>query len=490
MKIIPIILCGGSGTRLWPLSRKLYPKQLLALVGDNSLLQNTVSRIESLDCVDCRLDIEKSLYVSNEEHRFLVAQQLQELGQIKARIVLEPEGRNTAPALSAAAEIICQEGEDALMMVMPADHLIKDEAAFHAAICEATSLARKDYLVTFGIVPAHPETGYGYIEHGKNLDGKEGCFSIKQFVEKPDLETATGYVDSGDFFWNSGMFLIKASVWLKAVSEMKPEISKACQQAVGLAEQDLDFIRLNRDAFINSPADSIDYAVMENVTETATHPYKGAVVALDAGWSDIGAWDSLWEVSEKQAAGNVLRGDVITDDTSNSMVLAEHRLVTTVGLENIIIIETADAVLVADKTKAQNVKNIVNQIKALNRDEADIHRCVYRPWGNYQGIDLGARFQVKRIVVNPGAQLSLQMHHHRAEHWVVVSGTARVTKGEETFLLSENQSTYIPIGVVHRLENPGTIPLEIIEVQSGSYLGEDDIVRFQDQYGRGKSKEG
>lgn len=483
MKIIPVVLCGGSGTRLWPMSRQLFPKQLLSLTDEKSLLQNTILRLSSLSCDEKNDSINESIFVSNEEHRFLVAQQLNELGILNSKIVLEPVGKNTAPALTAAADIV-EKDNDALLLVMPADHVIADKASFHEAICKAAKLAEQDYLVTFGILPTRAETGYGYIKKGSVIDDGNGVYGINRFVEKPDAKTAQKYLDSGEFYWNSGMFLIKASVWLKAIDQFNSKIAEACKSAVNNATSDLDFIRLDKASFEASPSDSIDYAVMEKVTEDAGGSFKGAVVSLDAGWSDIGAWDSLWDISEKDPEGNVLRGDVLTENTRNTMVMAEHRLVSTVGLENIVVIETADAVLVADKDAAQDVKSIVNQIKSQNRVEADIHRCVYRPWGNYQGIDTGERFQVKRIEVSPGSSLSLQMHHHRAEHWIVVKGTAKVTKGEETFLLSENQSTYIPIGVTHRLENPGTIPLEIIEVQSGSYLGEDDIVRFEDIYGR------
>ncbi|MDH5547739.1 MAG: mannose-1-phosphate guanylyltransferase/mannose-6-phosphate isomerase [Gammaproteobacteria bacterium] len=483
MQLIPVILCGGSGTRLWPMSRQMFPKQLLALTNEFTLLQNTINRVKGLQCGSkIKADPSKALFVSNEEHRFLIAQQLQDIGIAGAKIVLEPAGRNTAPALTAAAQIILKQ-DDALMLVMPADHIIPNVQRFHEAVCRAAELAIQDQLVTFGIVATRPETGYGYIERGEGVDG-DPHYPIKRFVEKPDLDTAKQYLDSGNFYWNSGMFLMKASIWQQAIAQFNPDIARNCQAAVDNAQSDMDFVRLNKSAFCDSPSDSIDYAVMEKLATDSAHQFKGAVVALDAGWSDIGAWDSLWDVSDKQASGNVFKGDVIADSTENSMVLADHRLVTTVGLKNMIVVETADAVLVADMNNAQNVKNIVNQIKERKRTEADIHRNVFRPWGSYQGIDVGERFQVKRIVVKPGAALSLQMHHHRAEHWIVVKGTARVTRGDEVTLLSENQSTYIPIGVTHRLENPGTIPLEIIEVQSGSYLGEDDIVRFEDQYGR------
>lgn len=529
MKIQPVILSGGSGTRLWPLSREFYPKQLLSLNSELSLLQETVKRLDGLDKMvaqntssasghkpDDSIDISvlPALIVCNEEHRFLVAEQARQAEIALKNIVLEPSGRNTAPALTLAAEILLQDGassnssdpaaennrsEEAVMLVMPADHVIKDIRAFHQAIQLGAQLALKTYLVTFGIVPGHAETGYGYIKKGGVIDmHKAGLQAndIASFVEKPDAATAQSYLDSGEYLWNSGMFMMKASIWLQAINQYSPEMCAACQQAVQQGEQDQDFFRVHSETFNDCSSDSIDYAVMEKIstaqasageiatTEKNKAVLKSAVIPLDAGWSDIGSWSSLWESSVANEQGNVIKGDVYSVDTRNSLLLAEHRLLATVGLDDIVVIETADAVLVARKDKAQHVKQIVEKIKADKRTEHQIHRRVHRPWGCYESVDVGDRFQVKRITVKPGCSLSLQMHHHRAEHWIVVKGAAKVTKGEETFLLSENESTYIPIGVTHRLENPGTLPLELIEVQSGSYLGEDDIVRFEDDYNR------
>ena len=476
----PVVLSGGSGTRLWPLSREHYPKQLLAFAGDRSLLQETVLRAGQ-----SAPDAAAPIIVCNEQHRFLVAEQVRELGKTPAGIILEPVGRNTAPALTLAALAIERQGQDPVMLVMPADHVIRDQQAFAGALAEAAALAEAGYLVTFGIVPAAPETGYGYIKLGAALSGDGGkARGVAAFVEKPDLPTAQAYLDSGEYLWNSGLFMMRASVWLQAIGKFQPDILAACRRAMEEGEADRDFYRVGKDAFSACPSDSIDYAVMEKVAAAGKGDLKVAVVPLDAGWSDVGAWSAIWEVSVPDADGNVSRGDVLTHATRNSLLFAEHRLVAGVGLEDMVVVETADAVMVAHKSQAQEVKQIVDRLKAQNRSERLTHRRVYRPWGTYEGIDAGNRFQVKRIVVKPGEALSLQMHHHRAEHWVVVRGTARVTHGEEVFLLSENQSTYIPIGETHRLENPGTIPLEIIEVQSGSYLGEDDIVRFEDVYER------
>ena len=478
----PVILSGGSGTRLWPLSREHYPKQLLCFAGEHTLLQDTVSRA-GLSAAE----IAAPLIVCNEEHRFLVAEQLRELGAAPARIILEPAGRNTAPALTLAALAIAQQDEDAVMLVMPADHVVRDEQAFSAAVAEAVTLAETGYLVTFGIVPAGPETGYGYIKAGGPVPKGGTARALAAFVEKPDLATAQGYVASGDYLWNSGMFVMRASVWLQAIGRFRADILAACRRAFAAGSEDRDFFRVDTAAFTACASDSIDYAVMEKVT-AGQGDLRAAVVPLSAGWSDVGAWPAIWEVGIPDADGNVSRGDVLTHDTHNSLLFAEHRLLAGVGLEDMVVVETADAVMVAPKSQAQEVKKIVERLKAENRSERLSHRRVHRPWGTYEGIDAGDRFQVKRIVVKPNASLSLQMHHHRAEHWVVVRGTARVTCGEKVFLLSENESTYIPIGEKHRLENPGAIPLEIIEVQSGSYLGEDDIVRFEDVYGRKESK--
>ena len=478
----PVILSGGSGTRLWPLSREHYPKQLLCFATERTLLQETALRA-GLSAGE----VAAPLIVCNEEHRFLVAEQLRELGTAPAGIILEPTGRNTAPALTLAALAIEQQDDNAVMLVMPADHVVRDAQAFAAAVAEAVPLAEAGYLVTFGIVPAAPETGYGYIKMGGPVANGGAARELAAFVEKPDLATAQGYVASGDYLWNSGMFVMRASVWLQAIGQFRADILAECRRAFAAGSEDSDFFRVDKAAFTACASDSIDYAVMEKVT-TGQGDLRGAVVPLSAGWSDVGAWPAIWEVGIPDVDGNVSRGDVLTHDTRNSLLFAEHRLVAGVGLEDMVVVETADAVMVAPKSQAQEVKKIVEQLKAENRSERLSHRRVHRPWGTYEGIDGGDRFQVKRIVVKPNASLSLQMHHHRAEHWVVVRGTARVTCGEKVFLLSENQSTYIPIGEKHRLENPGAIPLEIIEVQSGSYLGEDDIVRFEDVYGRKESK--
>ncbi|MHB8742021.1 MAG: mannose-1-phosphate guanylyltransferase/mannose-6-phosphate isomerase [Sulfuricaulis sp.] len=468
MKINPVILSGGSGTRLWPLSREHYPKQLLCLIGDQTLLQQTVSRLDGLE------NVAAPLLVCNEEHRFLIAEQLRQLGNAPADIVLEPVGRNTAPALTLAAlALVKRAPQDDLMLVMPADHVIQHTDKFHAAVRQGVSLAQSGKLVTFGIVPTTPETGYGYIKKGTGS-------SVAAFVEKPDAETAQQYVTSRDYLWNSGMFMMRAGVWLEELKRFHPAMLEACQTAYEQGKRDSDFYRVNALAFASCQSNSIDYAVMEE-TKLA------AVVALDAGWSDIGAWSSLWEVSKQDDQGNVMQGDVYQHATKNTLLISQHRFLAAVGLNDIIVVETPDAVLVVHKDHAQNVKEVVNRLKRDKRSEYQTHRRVYRPWGYYEGIDAGQRFQVKRLMVKSGAALSLQMHHHRAEHWIVVKGTARVTKGEEVFMLTENQSTYIPLGTTHRLENPGNIPLEIIEVQSGSYLGEDDIVRFEDQYNRHQS---
>jgi len=478
MDIKPVILSGGSGTRLWPLSRKLYPKQLLPLVNDQSLLQDTIERVQGIPAVTPNV-----LVVCNEEHRFMVAEQLRQLNVGSDAIVLEPEGRNTAPALTLAAEILNAKDKDSVMLVMPADHVIQDVTAFEKTVSAGAALAEQGYVVTFGVVPDRPETGYGYIQKGDQISSSEGN-AIARFVEKPDSKTAEEYLESGDYLWNSGMFMMKPAIWLQHMHDLNPAILEACKTAINKGEQDNDFYRVDKDAFLASPSDSIDYAVMEKLT--AAEDGQAVVLPLQAAWSDVGAFDALWDIGEKDATGNVTRGDVVTVDAENSMMISETRLVAAIGLKNTVVIETADAVLVADKSCVQNVKQVVDWLKDQEREEHLIHRRVFRPWGSYEGIDVGERHQVKRIIVNPGAALSLQKHHHRAEHWIVVSGTAKVTRGEETFIVSENESTYIPVGTKHRLENPGTIPLHMIEVQSGSYLGEDDIVRFDDQYGRAK----
>lgn len=468
--LIPVIMAGGSGSRLWPLSRELYPKQFLQLDGEATMLQATVNRLQLLACA-------APLVICNEDHRFLVAEQLRHLGKLAHNIILEPAGRNTAPAIALAALTALQtagEGEDPLLLVLAADHVIRDEAAFTASVQAAMPHAAAGKLVTFGIVPTQPETGYGYIRRGAE---QQGAFAVAQFVEKPDAVTAEGYLASGEYYWNSGMFLFRASRFLAELQAFRPDIHAACSLAVGTINPDLDFVRVDKAAFLACPSDSIDYAVMEKTADAV-------VVPMDAGWSDVGSWSSLWEISTKDAAGNVFRGDVMQYGSSNNYVFAESGLVSLVGVDNLVVVQTKDAVLVVDQRKVQDVKKIVEGLKAAGRSEHHVHREVYRPWGKYDAIDHGGRYQVKRISVKPGEKLSLQMHHHRAEHWIVVSGTAKVTNGERTFLVTENESTFIPVGAVHALENPGKVTLELIEVQSGSYLGEDDIVRLQDLYGR------
>ena len=462
--ITPVILSGGSGTRLWPLSRELYPKQLLKLVGNHTMLQDTVLRLGGLKAG-------APVVVCNDSHRFLVAEQLRLLGIKPRAIVLEPVGRNTAPAIALAAFAA---DPDALLLVLPADHVIRDVAAFQAAIALAVPAAEAGRLVTFGIVPGAPETGYGYIRRGTP---QGSAYAIAQFVEKPDLARAQQFVDSGEYYWNSGMFLFKASRYLEELTAHAPDIAEAARAAGLAAEPDLDFVRINKAAFELCRSESIDYAVMEKTADAV-------VVPLDAGWSDVGSWDALHQASSADADGNVFMGDIVAEDSTGCYLHAESRLVTAVGLRDHVVVETKDAIMVAPRDRVQDVKKLVARLKAEGRYEHSLHREVARPWGSYDSIDSGDRFQVKRLTIKPGAVLSLQLHHHRAEHWVVVAGTAQITRGEEVFLLEENQSTYIPLGVKHRVENPGKIPLHIIEVQSGTYLGEDDIVRFEDRYGR------
>lgn len=477
MMIQPVILSGGSGTRLWPLSREQYPKQLLSLTGEDSLLQATLRRSSDIP----EIEVTHPIVVCNEAYRFVIAEQLRQIG-LDGSIILEPVGRNTAPALTLAALEAARNGEDPILLVMPADHVILEIDAFHQAIKLGALQAAQGHIVTFGIVPDRAETGYGYIHFAKSATPE--VHAIKQFVEKPDHETATQYVQSGEYLWNSGLFMLKASVWLKSLQACRQDIFDCTKQAWEASKSDGDFIRVDKTHFAASPSDSIDYAVMEKVAQGQTSLPAGIVIPLQAGWSDVGAWDSFWKVLPQDADGNAQRGDVILDQCANTLALSSDRLLACVGVENIIVVETPDAVLVIDKNKTQDVKKVVDTLKLQARVEAKSHRKVHRPWGWYDSIDMGERFQVKRIVVKPGASLSLQMHHHRAEHWIVVTGTAQVTRGEEVYLVSENQSTYIPLGVTHMLANPGKLPLEMIEVQSGAYLGEDDIVRFNDSYGR------
>lgn len=477
MMLFPVIMAGGSGSRLWPLSRQLNPKQFLTLADDQlSMLQATIRRLDGLEAAF-------PILICNEQHRFLAAEQLRQLGMEQANILLEPMGRNTAPAIALAALQALEQAEDPILLVLAADHLIESVDAFQASIRTALALASEGKLVTFGIVPAHPEIGYGYIEQGELVG--QGGYAVNRFVEKPDLATTRDYLACGNYFWNSGMFMFRAARYLQELKRFQPAILEACRKALAAGQQDMHFTRVDADVFSACPDISIDYAVMEPLCDTASAGAEEVVmVPLDAGWSDIGSWSALWEVGTKDVDGNVLKGDVFSQATRNSYVHADSRLVATVGVEDLVIVETKDAVLVAHKDRVQDVKKIVEQLNADGRHEHVNHREVYRPWGMYDSIDGGHRYQVKRITVQPGAKLSVQMHHHRAEHWIVVSGTAKVTNGEKTYLVTENQSTYIPIGQVHALENPGVILLELIEVQSGSYLGEDDIVRFEDLYGR------
>lgn len=475
MDIIPVILSGGSGTRLWPLSRNAYPKQFLNLINDHSLFQETIQRAGALSP-------SPPIIVCNEQHRFMVAEQLRAVDAEHGGILLEPVGRNTAPAVALAALLAQRNRPDdsPLLLVLPSDHLIKDQEEFSRMVHIGADAAQAGAIVTFGVVPDKPETGYGYIQSGvgdQDASRSGAVRDVKAFVEKPDLDTAQRYLEDSNYLWNSGMFLFRADRYLQELSKYQPAMLKACEMAMQEGHEDLDFIRPDKAAFVECPSDSIDYAVMEYTREAK-------VVSLDAGWNDVGAWSSLWEVGEQDDHGNVTKGHVVQNDCSNSLIFAQHRLVSVLGLDDVIVVETADAVLVAHKDKVQDVKKIVTQLNGSAQSLTMHHRKVYRPWGAYDSVDEGERFQVKRITVNPGETLSLQKHFHRAEHWVVVSGTAEVTRGEEVTIVTENQSTYIPLGTVHRLANPGRVPLELIEVQSGSYLGEDDIVRLSDTYGR------
>lgn len=466
--ILPVIMAGGSGTRLWPLSRTLFPKQFLPLHGQVSMLQETVRRLAGLT-------ISNPSIVCNEEHRFIVAEQLREQGVVPSNVILEPVGRNTAPAIALAALKARADGDDPLLLILAADHVIENTHAFHQAVAHATELADHGKLVTFGVVPHKPETGYGYIKRGDAVNAN--AFQVSAFVEKPDEATAHKYLESGDYYWNSGMFMFRASRYLEELENHRPDILHACQTALRSAKEDLDFVRVGKSAFVACANESIDYAVMEKTRDAV-------VIPLDAGWSDVGSWCALWEIGEKDKDGNAFRGDVMLEESEGCLIYSTEKLVATVGLKDIVVVETKDAVLVAARDKVHEVKKIVQRLEEVGRSEFKHHRQVYRPWGHYDSIGNGGRYQVKCITVKPGAKLSVQMHHHRAEHWIVVSGTAKVTQGDDTFLVTENESTYIPIGMVHALENPGKVPLALIEVQSGSYLGEDDIVRFEDRYGR------
>ena len=466
--LFPVILSGGVGSRLWPVSREGRPKQFLPLGGTHSMLQETSQRLDGLEAAP-------PIVVCNEAHRFLVAEQLREINSAATALILEPAGRNTAPAIALAAIKALDSDPDAILLVLPADHHIGVPSAFVTAVQHGLAAANDGYLITFGVVPSAPETGYGYIRGGAELS--PGVLELAEFVEKPDATTAGGYLDAGNFYWNSGMFLLRAQSYLDAVLQYQPEMHRQCCAAMASASRDLDFLRPDKDSFLACPSDSIDYAVME-------HTERGGIVPLDCGWSDIGAWSALWEVGTPDTSGNVVEGDVLTHETTNSYVRSESRLVTTTGVDNLVVVETADAILVADRRNVQGVKDIVSTLKKADRSEATVHQRVFRPWGSYESLVVAEGFQVKRIIVQPGQTLSLQKHFHRAEHWIVVKGTAEVTRGEDVFSLAEDQSTYIPLGTVHRLANPGKIPLELIEVQSGSYLGEDDIVRFEDVYGR------
>lgn len=467
--LIPVILCGGSGTRLWPLSRETYPKQFLRLLGKDTLLQKTMQRLTGI------ADVDPAILVCNESSRFVVAEQLREIGMENSQILLEPARRNTAPAIAAAALQGLSRGYDPLLLVLPSDHVINNHAAFYSAVHKARIAAEKGKLVTFGITPLGPETGYGYIRAGIAQPGQ--AQPVIEYVEKPDRATAEHYLASGQYFWNSGMFIFRASRYLEELAHFEPEIVAACNQAMALSKQDLSFIRLDNQSYAGSPSKAVDYALME-------HTKNAAMVTMDAEWSDIGSWAAVWKASEKDGNNNAKQGDVLLQDCQDCLVHGSSRLVTAVGMRNTIIIETADALLIMDADRAQDAKKLVEQLIDTKRTEATQHRQIFRPWGSYDSIEVGTRFHVKRITVMQGAKLSLQMHHHRAEHWVVVSGTAKITNGDQEYLLTENQSTYIPLGVVHSLENPGKIPLELIEIQSGAYLGEDDIVRLQDNYGR------
>ena len=480
IQVTPVILCGGSGTRLWPLSRTGFPKQFLCLTGKESLFQQAALRLANLGNAD--IQVAAPIIVTGEDHRFLASEQLREIGVELGCALLEPVGRNTAPALTLAALGAMEGGKDPVLVVTPADQTVVNAGAFTSAMQKAVAEAANGTVVILGVTPDKPETGYGYIQVAKSLQGEaEAIQLVQRFVEKPDAATAQTYLNEGGYYWNAGMFVLKASVWLKAVEKFRQDILQATKDAWDKRSSDNKFVRPGKSEFASIPSESVDYAAMEHCPGS-TFPIK--MVPLDAGWNDLGAWDAVWNVLPKDEAGNAHLGDVLTTDSRNTLVHATSRLVSLVGVENLIVVETPDAVLVADKTRSQDVKHIVTQLQRTKREEHTLHRKVHRPWGWYDSIDEGGRFKVKRIQVKPKASLSLQKHHHRAEHWIVVTGTAEITNGDKVLTLTENQSTYIPLGEVHRLANPGTIPLEIIEVQSGSYLGEDDIVRFEDKYGR------
>lgn len=466
--IVPVILCGGSGTRLWPQSRQAYPKQFLALTSENTMFQETLLRLDGFDHAP-------PLIVCNKDHRFIVSEQLRLMDRAVGAIVLEPLARNTAPAIALAARQAMELYDDPTLLILAADHLIADLGRFNVAVAKAAELAGQGHLVTFGVTPTKPETGYGYIYCGKSID--DNSYSIDSFKEKPDLDTAKSYLEHGGYLWNSGMFMFKAEQVAAGIAEYSPQITQACDRAFENRDIDKDFVWIDEKEFGHCPDESFDNAVMEQTD-------RGAIVPLDAGWNDVGAWDALWDVLDKDSDGNVIKGEVISCDSRNCYISSESSLIATAGLDDIVIVESDDSILVAHKDCAQQVKTIVSRLDKLGGSKHKVHRKVFRPWGYYDSIDTGKRFQVKRICVQPGQKLSLQMHHHRAEHWIVVKGTAAITRGDSTELLTENQSTYIPVGVKHRLENPGKVDLEIIEVQSGSYLGEDDIVRFDDNYGR------
>ncbi len=471
--IIPVILAGGSGTRLWPLSRKHYPKQLIELVNHNSMIQDTVIRLKNFH------DMEQPVVICNDEYRFMIAEQMRKINIDPALIILEPVGRNTASAITIASLMLEEKYDNPILLILPADHLIENVVNFHDVIKLGNNAAKEGNLVTFGIIPKEPETGYGYIKKGDNVSAFSNVYKIDKFVEKPCFKNAKKYVDSGEYCWNSGMFMFKAATILEELNNFASDIVETCKMAVSKGKEDLDFFRLDKESFGKVPSDSIDYKVMEKTS-------KGVIIPCDIGWSDIGSFNALYKAQKSDENQNVLKGDVLLEDVSNSYINAKEKLVAAVGVKDLVIVETKDAVLVAHQDKAQDVKKIVEKLKNNQRPEVVVHSKVYRPWGHYETMDISERFQVKRLTVKPGAKLSLQKHYHRAEHWTVVAGSAIITNGDKEMLLNEDQSTYIPLGVVHRIKNPGKIPLEIIEVQSGSYLGEDDIVRYDDVYGRGE----